>query len=115
MSGERDYLDLGLGLERGQADPFAAAGELLQAVTGFTSGRVEAELNWYSIERAYPLSYLTGNQLVARLRRELHASQAGHLGADRIDRMFFDRYLSSGNMPLAFLRRVFQRDGLIPS
>jgi hypothetical protein len=29
--------------------------------------------------------------------------------------MFFDRYLSSGNMPLAFLRRVFQHEGLIPS
>jgi uncharacterized protein (DUF885 family) len=115
MSGERDYLDLGLGLDRGQADPFAAAGELLQTVTGFTSGRVQAELNWYSLERAYPLSYLTGNQLVARLRRELHAAQADHLTAEQIDRMFFDRYLSSGNMPLAFLRRVFQRDGLIPS
>jgi uncharacterized protein (DUF885 family) len=115
MSGERDYLDVGLGLERGQADPFAAAAELLQAVTGFTPGRVEAELNWYSMERAYPLSYLTGNQLVARLRRDLHAAQAGRLTAERIDRLFFDRYLSSGNMPLAFLRRVFQKDGLIPS
>ncbi|HTV25127.1 MAG TPA: DUF885 family protein [Polyangiaceae bacterium] len=115
MTGERDYLDVGLGTDRGQADPFAAAGELLQAVTGFTAGRVQAELNWYSIERAYPLSYLTGNQLVARLRRELHAAQASNHTSARIDRMFFERYLSSGNMPLAFLRRVFQRDGLIPS
>jgi uncharacterized protein (DUF885 family) len=115
MTGERDYLDLGLGLERGQPDPFAAAGELLQAVTGFTPGRVEAELNWYSSERGYPLSYLTGNQLVARLRRDLHAAQAERHSAERIDRMFFDRYLSSGNMPLAFLRRVFQHEGLIPS
>jgi hypothetical protein len=115
MTGERDYIDLGLGLERGHADPFAAAAELLQTVTGFTSARVEAELNWYSIERAYPLSYLTGNQLVARLRRDLHAAQAERLTADRIDRLFFDHYLSSGNMPLAFLRRVFQRQGLIAS
>src|SRR5690606_30955584 len=115
MTGARDYLDVGLGLERGQPDPFEAAGELLQAVTGFTLGRVQAELNWYSIERGYPLSYLAGNQLVARLRRELHAAQAPRLTPERIDRLFFDRYLRSGNMPLSFLRRVFQRDGLIPS
>jgi len=115
MTGARDYLDVGLGLDRGHADPFAAAGELLETVTGFTKGRVQAELNWYSIERGYPLSYLTGNQLVARLRRELHKAQAAQLSPERIDRMFFDRYLSSGNMPLAFLRRVFQREGLIPS
>jgi uncharacterized protein (DUF885 family) len=113
MTGERDYLDVGLDIERGQADPFAAAGELLARVTGFTPGRVQAELNWYSLERGYPLSYLTGNRLVARLRRELHETQGAELSAERIDRLFFERYLASGNMPLSFLRRVFQHERLI--
>jgi uncharacterized protein DUF885 len=115
MTGERDYLDVGLGIDRGQADPFAAAGELLRVVTGFTPGRVQAELNWYSLERGYPLSYLTGNQLVSRLRRDLQAAQGGVLDTERLDRLFFERYLGSGNMPLSFLRRVFQHEGLIPS
>ena len=113
MTGERDYLDVGLGIERGQPDPFDAAGELLAVVTGFTPGRVQAELNWYSLERGYPLSYLTGNQLVARLRRDMHAARAADLSSERIDRLFFERYLRSGNMPLSFLRRVLRREGLI--
>jgi uncharacterized protein (DUF885 family) len=113
MTGERDYLDVGLGLDRGQADPFAAAGELLARVTGFTAGRVQAELNWYSLERGYPLSYLTGNRLVAGLRRDLHEAQASRHDPERIDRLFFERYLGSGNMPLSFLRRVFQHEGLL--
>jgi uncharacterized protein (DUF885 family) len=113
MTGERDYLDVGLGIERGQPDPFDAAGELLSVVTGFTPGRVQAELNWYSLERGYPLSYLTGNQLVARLRRDMHATLAHALTPERIDRSFFEHYLRSGNMPLSFLRRVLRREGLI--
>jgi len=121
MTGERDYLDVGLGLERGQSDPFAAAGELLASVTGFTPGRVHAELSWYSFERGYPLSYLTGYRLVERLRADVHAAQRarglgqdrGDLDADRVDRLFFERYLRSGNMPLSFLRRLFREEGLV--
>ncbi len=113
MTGERDYLEVGMHTERSQSDPFEAAGELLQVVTGFTPGRVQAELNWYSLERGYPLSYLTGNQLVSRLRRDLHTAQAGRATPQQTDRLFFERYLRSGNMPLSFLRRVFQHDGLL--
>jgi uncharacterized protein (DUF885 family) len=115
MTGERDYLDVGLDIERGQSDPFTAAGELLRTVTGFTPGRVQAELNWYSLERGYPSSYLTGNRLVAKLRADLHAARGRELSTERLDRLFFERYLGSGNMPLSFLRRVFQNEGLIPS
>lgn len=115
MTGERDYLDVGMGTDPGRGDPFDAAGELLQSVTGFTAARVQAELNWYSLERAYPLSYLTGNQLASRLRSDLHAAQAGRETAARIDRLFFAKYLQSGNMPLSFLRRVFSHEGLLPS
>lgn len=114
MTGERDYLDVGLGLERGQPDPFAAAGELLSVVTGFTPARVHAELSWYSMERGYPLSYLTGYTLVGRLRADVHAAHP-NLAPEQIDRMFFERYLRCGNMPLSFLRRVFREEALISS
>lgn len=113
MTGERDYLDVGLGLDRGQPDPFAAAGTLLTAVTGFTPGRVHAELSWYSQERGYPLSYLTGYRLVERLRADVHARQRGNLEPRRTDRLFFERYLRAGNMPLSYLRRVFCEEGLV--
>ena len=39
--------------------------------TGFTDGRVQAELNWYSSEQGYPLSYLTGNRLVWQLKEDI--------------------------------------------
>jgi uncharacterized protein (DUF885 family) len=99
--------------EPARADAFDAAGDLLESVTGFTPSRVQAELNWYSMERAYPLSYLTGNHLVGRLRADL-ARARPDLAPDQLDRAFFERHLSSGNMPLSFLRRVFEHEGLLP-
>ncbi len=115
MTGQRDYLDVGLGIERDQSDPFEAAGHLLQTVTGFTPARVQAELNWYSMERGYPLSYLTGNHLAKRLRADVAAAGSGRRTPAQSDRLFFEKYLASGNMPLSFLRRVFKHDGLIPN
>ncbi len=112
MSGDRGYLDVGVDCDLEPADPFQAAGNLLRAVTGFVPSRVEAELNWYSQERAYPLSYLAGNHLVWKLKREVEAKAAG---ADAIatDRAFHRLYLESGNMPLSFLRRVLAHEGLL--
>jgi len=113
MTGDRDYLDVGTGVDVSAPDPFVAAGALLKAVTGFTDGRVQAELNWYSQERGYPLSYLTGNVLVWRLKADLKAAQADKLSEIEIDRLFHTIYLQSGNMPVSYLRKVFENKGLL--
>jgi uncharacterized protein (DUF885 family) len=111
MTGQKDFLDVGVPCDLSSADPFEAAGNLLAAVTGFVPGRVQAELNWYSQERGYPLSYLTGNRMVWDLKREM--AQQSDLPALDVDRRFHTLYLQSGNMPLSFLRRVFVHEGLI--
>ncbi|MFT5441230.1 MAG: hypothetical protein ACI8W3_000270 [Myxococcota bacterium] len=115
MTGERGYLDVGLDCDRDAADPFAAAGSLLQVVTGFAPGRVQAELNWYSQERGYPLSYLAGNRLVWELKRDVAAAQAATCRGLDLDRKFHDVYLHAGNMPVSYLRRVFAHQGLLAS
>ena len=104
MTGERGFLDVGVDCDLTPPDPFGAAGNLLETVTGFVPARTQAELNWYSQERGYPLCYLTGNRLVWALRRE-------H-GPGR-DRDFHRSYLESGNMPVSFLRRVLRARGRI--
>ena len=113
MTGNRDYLDVGVTADISPADPFDAAGNLLAAVTGFVPGRVQAELNWYSQERGYPLSYLTGNRLTWQLKHDLAVAQKGRLEDMELDRLFHRLYLQSGNMPLSFLRRVFLHEGLL--
>ena len=113
MTGNRDYLDVGVAVDVSSEDPFEAAGNLLAAVTGFVPGRVEAELNWYSQERGYPLSYLTGNRLVWQLKHDLSVAQKGRLDGAKLDRLFHRLYLESGNMPLSFLRRVFIHGGFL--
>ncbi len=115
MTGERDLLDVGVDADIAQADPFGAAGSLLTAVTGFVPGRVKAELNWYSQERGYPLSYLTGNHLVWALKRDVETAQAGKLSGLELDRRFHATYLDAGNMPVRYLRRVYEHVGLLPS
>lgn len=115
MTGDKSFLDVGVDCDLGSDDPFEAAGNLLQAVTGFVPGRVQAELNWYSQERGYPLSYLTGNHLVWRLKRELAEANRGRLEGLELDRAFHRTYLESGNMPVRWLWRVFEHLGLLPS
>jgi uncharacterized protein (DUF885 family) len=113
MTGEQGYLEVGTGADVSDPDPFVAAGSLLKEVTGFTDARVQAELNWYSQERGYPLSYLTGNTLVWDLKRDVQRALAGQRSDLEIDRLFHRTYLQSGNMPVSFLRRVFQHEGVL--
>ena len=111
MTGDRDFLDVGVPCDLTDDDPFEAAGKLLAAVTGFVPERVQAELNWYSQERGYPLSYLAGNRMVWDLKRDV--GQASRLSGVELDRRFHHLYLVSGNMPLSFLRRVCEHEGLL--
>jgi len=113
MTGEADYLDVGVDFDRSGSGPFQLAAALLSSVTGFVSGRVQAELNWYSQERGYPLSYLTGNRLVWRLKRDVEAAQRGRLDQRETDRLFHRVYLEAGSMPLSFLRRVYRHRGYL--
>lgn len=113
MTGDRRFLDVGVDCDLSSPDPFVAAGNLLQTVTGFVPGRVQAELNWYSQERGYPLSYLTGNALVWEMKNQIIEAQSGRLEGLELDKRFHEIYLKSGNMPLNFLRRVFQHEGLL--
>ncbi|MEM9491218.1 MAG: DUF885 family protein [Myxococcota bacterium] len=115
MTGERRFLDVGVDCDVSSKDPFIAAGNLLEKVTGFVPGRVQSELNWYSQERGYPLSYLTGNRLVWQLKREVAEHKKGELEGEELDRAFHRIYLQSGNMPVSFLRRVYQYEGLLPA
>jgi uncharacterized protein (DUF885 family) len=110
MTGNTDYLDIGYPLDFDDEDPFVNAARLLVAATGFTPGRAQAELNWYSQERGYPLSYLVGNHLVWKLKRDYQQACAGNASEQEIDREFHRIYLESGNMPVAMLRRVYEHE-----
>lgn len=113
MTGDRSFLELGVPCDLSSEDPFVAANELLCTVTGFSPARAQAELNWYSQERGYPLCYLTGNHLVWQLKADVAASQQGKLDGPTLDRRFHEVYLEAGNMPLSFLRRVFAEQHLL--
>jgi uncharacterized protein (DUF885 family) len=113
MTGDSHYLDVGLDLEFDSADPFENAARLLKTATGFTDGRVQAELNWYSTEQGYPLSYVTGNRMVWELKADLQNANPKRLSSDDLDREFHRIYLQSGCMPVASLREVFRHEGFL--
>lgn len=113
MTGDKKYLAVGIDIDVSSDDPFVNGGKLLEKVTGFTPGRVQAELNWYSQERGYPLSYLTGNKLVWELKEDLIEAQQGKMEKLALDKIFHKVYLAAGNMPLTFLRRVFENKKLL--
>lgn len=113
MTGDIKYLDVGIEVDLSSEDPFVNAGKLLQKVTGFVSGRVQAELNWYSQERGYPLCYLTGNKLVWELKADMIKAQKGKMEGLELDKVFHSIYLQSGNMPITFLRKVFEYEKML--
>lgn len=113
MTGDPSYLEVGIEVGELGDDPFANAALLLTEVTGFTPGRTQGELNWYSQSRGYPLSYLTGNRLVWQLKQDVEAAQKGKLSGIELDRVFHQAYLAAGGMPLTYLRKVFQNQGLL--
>ena len=118
MTGERNYLNVGLDLGFNSAedysdDVFENAAKLLKTATGFTDGRVQAELNWYSSEQSYPLSYLTGNRLVWQLKQDIQAANKKDLDALALDQAFHKVYLESGCMPVENLRTVFEDKGYL--
>ena len=113
MSGDKGFLDVGLDLNFDSEDPFENAALLLKTATGFSDGRVQAELNWYSKEQGYPLSYLTGNRLVWELKRDVLQANPRGLSPASLDREFHRIYLESGCMPVASLREVYRHEGLL--
>ena len=113
MTGDKKYLDIGIDVDVTSEDPFVNAGRLLQKVTGFVPGRVQAELNWYSQERAYPLCYLTGNTMVWELKHDMAEAQKGKLEGHELDKAFHRMYLKAGQMPLTFLRKIFEHEKMV--
>lgn len=111
MTGNDAYLQVGGIGVLDSDDPFEKAGHLLQTVTGFVPGRVQAELNWYSQERGYPLCYLAGNRAVWQLKRSVaaHAKLSGF----ELDRVFHRTFLEAGAMPMQFLFKHFANEGLV--
>ena len=106
MTGNIAYLEVGLDLKFDSQDPFVNAAKLLKEATGFTDGRVQAELNWYSTEQSYPLSYLTGNRMVWKLKNEIIQSNKKNLSSIEIDQAFHRIFLESGFMPVIKIGRA---------
>lgn len=113
MTANKRYLDVGLDLNFDSDDVFVNAAKLLKTATGFTDGRVQAELNWYSTEQSYPLSYLTGNRMVWELKKEIQTKNKKSLSDVELDKAFHRVYLQSGCMPVNSLRSVFVQQGFL--
>ncbi|MEJ2531903.1 MAG: DUF885 family protein [Halioglobus sp.] len=113
MSGDKSFLDIGLELDFDSPDPFKNAALLLKTATGFTDGRVQSELNWYSKEQGYPLSYLTGNRLVWEIKEDIVRANRCRLSQAELDREFHRIYLESGCMPVTTLREVYRHEGML--
>lgn len=113
MTGNKDYLDVGLDLQFESKDVFENAAKLLKKATGFTDGRVQAELNWYSTEQGYPLSYLTGNRMVWEMKTEIVSKNLKGLDPSSLDQHFHQIYLRSGCMPVESLKKVFMNEGYL--
>lgn len=59
-----------VGLQTGRLD-YAGAVKLLMREVGFTRGRAEAEINWYSSSPTIPMSYLIGKLELKRLKTRM--------------------------------------------
>lgn len=98
MTGDVKYLNYDGDSTFSSADPFENAAIVLKHFTGFSDERIQGELNWYSQESGYPLSYLYGKIRFSELK-EIYKNK--HLSSTDLD--FHSWFLSQGNIPLDFL------------
>lgn len=106
MSGDKKYLEIGYNCDFSSEDPFENAANLLKAQTGFTDSRVRAEVNWYSQESGYPLSYLVGNHLLWKIKNKYNQKYHHSRSEQDVDLEFHKKFLEAGNMPLSILEKL---------
>lgn len=80
------------GLQTGQMSYDDAVKHLMKAV-GFTRGRAEADVNWYTASPTVPMSYLLGKMEVLRVKRKKVEQQKWTV------KQFNDWALSFGTLP----------------
>ena len=79
--------------------------DMLVKETGMTRDGATAEVNWYTLSAGYPLSYLLGKHLILQLRDEIRQK----MGDSYTDKFFHDTITHNGNLPITFLRKVFDQ------
>jgi uncharacterized protein (DUF885 family) len=96
-------------LHRGQIELEEAVAFMIER-TGFERPAAVAEVNWYTAEPTYPLSYLYGRHMIEQLRADV----ARRMGPAFSLKFFHDTFIYGGTMPVSFTRRLFETrlDGL---
>ncbi|MFX1318169.1 MAG: DUF885 domain-containing protein [Promethearchaeota archaeon] len=79
--------------------------DMLVKETGMVKDSAIAEVNWYTLSPGYPLSYLLGKHLILQLRDEVKQ----RMGDEYTDKFFHDTITHNGNLPITFLRKVFDQ------
>ncbi len=79
--------------------------DMLVKETGMTKDGAIAEVNRYTLSAGYPLSYLLGKHLILQLRDEIRQK----MGDSYTDKFFHDTITHNGNLPITFLRKVFDQ------
>jgi hypothetical protein len=111
MTGNIDYLNVGLVQNLNSSDPFKNAKKFLRELTGFSSDMAEAEVDEYSQSQVTTLSYLVGNYLVNELKSDV-AKKTGLTGLE-LDQTFHKNFLEYATIPVSFIRKVFKDKGLV--
>jgi len=86
-------------LQSGRYSYEQAVRHLLQKELGFTRGRAEAEVNWYSGQPGVPMSYWLGRLENERLRRRLMGGRGWSL------QRFNDWLLGFGTIPQSWVEK----------
>jgi uncharacterized protein (DUF885 family) len=112
MTGDEKYLDVGLNYAIPDGNCWEKAAALLMNVTSYGQARAQGELNWYSQQRGYPLSYLVGNTLFKKLKLDMKTHNP-EMEEKELDKLFHETYVKAGFMPITFMRRVFEDQKLV--
>lgn len=106
MSWKEKYLNIIEWYKPQWESQFDKAKDLLIKVTNFSSARAEWELNWYSLERWYPMCYLVWNKLTWELQKYVLSNFD-----DKTEwlKFFHKTYLQEWNLPLNLLKRIFEK------
>lgn len=109
LTGNRKYLENPLGIEAASEDPVEAATQLYCGITGFDANRGGGDVNMFSSFSTYALCYLFGNNGFKEMEAAAKAKQGGQYSQFAL----YEAILQQGNMPLSFVRKALQHDGVL--
>jgi uncharacterized protein (DUF885 family) len=108
LTGEVRFLENPFGVTSRRQDMFETCSQFYERMTGFSPGRARGDVEIFA-GITYGALYLVGNTIMREMESQARAKQGNKFSLPQ----FLEHILQKGNMPLSYMQRELQHDGIL--